>query len=128
MVWLCLPQSIAPMVVLQWDAWAPGGAPAGLKTVDFFAPTIEPDAGAPEGACSAVGLHATTVGPWGLTVAAHGKANDDHVRLVGACTLGPRAGAITRASPCAACDALSFCMPMAPCASNWMLACRHESI
>ena len=71
------------MLVVQWDAWEGQQLPVGLQTVDFFPPTIYPEAPLHQ-LSTCRGLHAASVPGWGLTVVAHAKANDDHIRLVGA--------------------------------------------
>lgn len=67
--------------MLQWAAWQPGERPQGLQIAEFFAANVAPEA-APPG--SGPYLSAARVGAWGALVAAHRKANDEHVKLYGA--------------------------------------------
>ena len=78
----CTAQGEAPLAVLQWAAWQPGQRPQGLQIAEFFAANVAPEAAPPD---SGPYLSAARVGAWGVLVAAHRKANDEHVKLYGAC-------------------------------------------
>lgn len=89
---LCDAQGEAPLAVLQWAAWQPGQRPQGLQIAEFFAANVASEA-APPG--SGPYLSAARVGAWRALVAAHRKANDEHVKLYGAREPGRRAHAGT---------------------------------
>lgn len=76
-------QDHAPMTVLQWDSWEQD--PTNLRTVDFFAFNIDPEAGNVDRPGTLAGLEAVSLPSWGLTITAHRKANDDHIQLIGMC-------------------------------------------
>ena len=73
-------QDVAPMALLHWARWdAQGGAaPEQLQQAEFFPIAVDPDAAPPPA------VHVTGVPAWGAVIAAHGSANDDHVKLYGA--------------------------------------------
>jgi len=74
-------QDASPLAVLEWAAWERGRPPAGLQIAEFFATRTVPEA-APPGAGPCLTL--ARVPAWGALVAAHRKANDEHVKLYGA--------------------------------------------
>lgn len=72
---------MAPLALLQWTAWQRGQKPEGLQIAEFFATNVAADAAPP---ASGPYLRTARVAAWGALVAAHRKANDEHVKLYGA--------------------------------------------
>lgn len=73
------------MLLLQWadwDAQHADEAPQELQLAEFYAANMKAHVAlARPGPC----LQVTGVPAWGAVLAAHAKANDDHVQLYGAC-------------------------------------------
>ncbi|KAK9815356.1 hypothetical protein WJX72_002240 [[Myrmecia] bisecta] len=69
----------APLALLEWTRWdaTSKAAPEGLQLASFF-----PQPVVPEAAASGPYLHAVYLPAWGVVLAAHRKANDEHIRLL----------------------------------------------
>ncbi len=67
------------MCLLHWSSWQPGRGqdPVGLELVAMSEVHTDPD-GQPAGH-----YHQSLVSPWGIALAAHGKANDNHIMVLG---------------------------------------------
>ena len=67
------------MCMLHWTSWQPGSGqdPAGLELAAMSEVNTDPE-GQPAGH-----YHQSLVSPWGVAVAAYGKANDNHIMVLG---------------------------------------------
>ena len=67
------------MCMLHWTSWQPENfqKPTGLELVRMAEVNTDPD-GQPSGH-----YHQSLISPWGVAVAAHGKANDNHIIVLG---------------------------------------------
>ena len=71
----------APQLVMCWDSWNAGQEqPQGLKLLEFFGADVELDAAAP---ASGPYLRTAYIFPFNSIIAAHRKANDEHIRVTG---------------------------------------------
>ena len=75
------------MCILHWSSWQPvsGRGPSGLELVAMSEVNAAPD-DQPAGH-----YHQTLVSPWGIAVAAHGMANDNHIIVLGESLCPPTA-------------------------------------
>lgn len=72
----------APMQILRWSSWAPDrGGPAGLLLAAFWPNNTVP--GAPEGAAAGPRLAAANVPGVNVTVTAHRRSPDEHIKVIG---------------------------------------------
>lgn len=72
------------MQVLHWAHWAPGSAdPVGLTLAAFFPNNVVPGAAAGAAAAGGPRLAAAAVPGVGVTVTAHRKSPDEHIKVVG---------------------------------------------
>ena len=75
------------MCMLHWDSWQPGSGddPTGLGLVIVSDVNADPD-GQPSGH-----YHQSFISPWGVAIAAHGMANDNHIIVLGEISCPPEA-------------------------------------
>jgi hypothetical protein len=94
----------APVHVLRWGRWdvGSGGAPQDVVAVEFFAAGTDPEAlGASAATAGGPCLRLARVAPLHAVIYAHGKANDDHVKVIGGPWVGREALAVSmRGSVC----------------------------
>jgi len=72
-------QESCSVCMLHWTSWQPESSqkPTDLELVRMAEVNTDPD-GQPGGH-----YHQSLISPWGVAVAAHGKANDNHIIVLG---------------------------------------------